>query len=177
MKVDGDVSQETSVEILNPKRKVIRVESEETQDYVWEDSGNQPERSRGNVLRAKCTWSRGPTYRCDNRCSEKAVRCWQIASMVGEEGRGAHTINLCQQCYNEKLAQQGKQPLKLWQRRGVVEKKAHRGRTWKVMGNEQFIGGMWEFFTLERAGASQIKCGYGLCSPNETSWLLRYEEW
>ena len=58
---------------------------------------------------------RGAMYWCDNRCSAKA----------GE----AHTINLCQQCYNEKLAQQGKQPLKSWQWRGVVEKKAHRGRT------------------------------------------------
>ena len=32
--------------------------------------------------------------------------------MVVEEVGEAHTINLCQQCYNEKLMQQGKQPLK-----------------------------------------------------------------
>ena len=37
--------------------------------------------------------------------------------------------------------QQDKQPHKLWQWRGVVEKKAHRGRIWKVLGNEQFIRG------------------------------------
>ena len=29
---------------------------------------------------------RGPIYWCDNRCSEKAVRCWQLASTVVEEG-------------------------------------------------------------------------------------------
>ena len=51
----------------------------------------------------------------------------------------AHTNYLCQQCYNEKLAQQGKQPLKLWQWTEVVEKKAHRGRIWNVMGNEHFL--------------------------------------
>ena len=49
------------------------------------------------------------------RRSEKAIRYWQIASMVVEEGGEAHTINLCQQCYSAKLMQQGKQPLNLWQ--------------------------------------------------------------
>ena len=58
----------------------------------------------------------------------KAIRYWQIASMVGESGE-ARTINLCQECYIEKLVQQGEQPLKLWQWRGAVEKKAH---IWKV---------------------------------------------
>ena len=90
---------------------------------------------------------RGPIYWCDNRCSEKAIG-YQIASVV-EEGGEAHTINLCQQCYNEKLMQEGKQPLKLWQWREVVEKKAHCGRIWNVKGNEQFLRGMWEYFTLE----------------------------
>ena len=33
--------------------------------------------------------------------------------------------------------------------------KAHRGRTRKVMGNEQFLRGMW-YFALERAGARTI---------------------
>ena len=38
----------------------------------------------------------------------------------------------------------------------VVERKAHRGRIWKVMGNEQFLRGMWEYFTLKRADAKKI---------------------
>ena len=53
-----------------------------------------------------------------------------------EDGGEAHTINVCQQCYNEQLVQQGKQPLSYGKWRGVVEKKAHRRRIWKVMGNE-----------------------------------------
>ena len=55
---------------------------------------------------------RGPKKFCDNRCSEKAVRYWQIASVLVEEGVEAHTVNVCQQCYNEQLVQQGKP--RLW---------------------------------------------------------------
>ena len=33
---------------------------------------------------------------------------------------------------------------------------AHCGSLWKVMGNEQIMHGMWEYFTLERAGARTI---------------------
>ena len=93
---------------------------------------------------------RGPIYWCDNRCSEKAVRYWQIASVAVEEGGEANTVNLCQQCYNEQSVQQAKPRLKSWQWRAVVERKAHRERIWKVMGNEHFIG-MWEYFALQRA--------------------------
>ena len=35
--------------------------------------------------------------------------------MVVEESGEACTINLCKLCYNEKLVQQGKQPLNLWE--------------------------------------------------------------
>ena len=130
MGLDGDVPQEESVEIQSPKRKVIRVESEETQDYVRETLViSQEEAEEWASCQAPL---RRPIYWCD---SEKAIRYWQVASMVVEEGGEAHTIKKCQQCYNEKLAQQGKQPLKLWQWRGVVEKKAHRGGIWKAMGN------------------------------------------
>ena len=98
---------------------------------------------------------RGPIYWCDNRCSEKGIRYWQIAAMVVEEDGEAYTINLCQQCYNEQLVQV-KPRLQVWQWERVVEKKAHRGRIWNVMGNEQFISGMWEYFTLERAEENMI---------------------
>ena len=37
-----------------------------------------------------------------------------------------------------------------------MEKKAHRGRIWTVMGNEQLLHGMWEYFTLERPDARKI---------------------
>ena len=73
---------------------------------------------------------RGPMYWCDNRCSDKAVRYWPRASFVVEDDGEAHTINLCQDCYNERLKRQGQPQLKLSQWKAVVEKKAHRGRIW-----------------------------------------------
>ena len=37
-----------------------------------------------------------------------------------------------------------------------MEKKAHRGRMCKIMGDELFIRGMWECFALKRAEAKKI---------------------
>ena len=72
MAVDEAVPQEASVAIQSPKRKVIRVESEETQDYVCETLAISQEEAEelGFVLSA-LSEPRGPTHWCDNRCSEK----------------------------------------------------------------------------------------------------------
>ena len=66
-----------------------------------------------------------------------AIRNWQIASMVIEEDGEARTINLCKLCYNAKLVQQSKQPLKSKEWKEVSEKKAHRSKLRKVFGSEQ----------------------------------------
>ena len=79
--------------------------------------------------------------------------------MVVEEGGEARTVNLCQPCYNERQVQQGEPRLNSWQWRAVVEKKAPRGRIWRIMGNEHFTGGMWEYFTLKRAEAKRMRDG------------------
>ena len=99
---------------------------------------------------------RGSTYWCDNRCSDKALRYKQIASTVTEGGGEAHTINLCKRCCNERLVQQGKQPLQSKAWREIVEIMAHRGRLLKIFGSEQFLRGMWEYFTLKRAWTRKI---------------------
>ena len=89
--------QEESFEIQSPKRKVIRVESEETLDYMRETLAiSQGEAEEVGFVPSALREPRGPIYWCDNRCSEKAVRYWQVASMVVEEGGEAHTIKLCQ---------------------------------------------------------------------------------
>ena len=97
---------------------------------------------------------RGPMFWCDNRCSDKALRFWQFASVVVDDGEEVHTVNLCQQCYNESLTAQGLAPLKTWQWKAVVEKKAHRGRQWRMLGKDQYIQGMWEYFSLARTKAT-----------------------
>ena len=37
-----------------------------------------------------------------------------------------------------------------------MEKKAHRGIIWKVMGSEQFIRGVWQYSTLKRSEVKKI---------------------
>ena len=35
-------------------------------------------------------------FRCGTQCSEKTISCWQLASVVVNEGDEAYTTNLCQ---------------------------------------------------------------------------------
>ena len=101
---------------------MVRVESEETQDHVRETLAiSQEEAEEMGFGPSALGEPREAIHWCDNRCSEKAIRYWQVASTVVEEGGEARTINLCQQYDNEKLVQQGTQQLKLWHRTGVVE--------------------------------------------------------
>ena len=109
--------QEARVEVQGPKRRVIRVESEETQDYASETLAiSQEEVIEIGFVPSAQSEPRGAHYRCDNTCSDKALRFLQIASMVVEEGGEARTIIfLCKLCYNAKLVQQGKQATKIEQ--------------------------------------------------------------
>ena len=54
-----------------------------------------------------------------------------------------------------------KQFLKMAEWREIVERKAHRGRLWKIFGSEQFLRGMWEYFTLKMAWARKILADAG----------------
>ena len=146
--------QEEGVEVQSPKRKIIRVESEETQDHV-RDSLNfgWDEAEEISFVPSALTIARGPVFWCDDKCSDEALRFWQFASVVVDDGEKAHTINLCQQCCNEKMTAQGLAPLKSWQWKTMVEQKAHRGNLWKRLGKDQFAQQMWEFFFLERVKA------------------------
>ena len=81
------------------------------------------------------------------------MRYMQTALMVIEEGSEARTINLCQQCYNEKLVQEGKQQLKLKEWKEVLEKKAHRGRFCVECGSVSLSKG----YGQGRADAAQEK--------------------
>ena len=93
----------------------------------------------------------GPMFWCDNRCSNKVLRFRQFASIVVDDVKESCTVNLCQQCYNEKLTAQGLAPLKSWQWKAVVEKTAHRGRLWRMLGKYQLKQGMSKYFSLARA--------------------------
>ena len=61
----------------------------------------------------------------------------------------SHTVNLCQQCYNERLTAQGQAPLTSWQWKAVVEKKAHRGRLWRMLGKDMFSRNVGVFLSCK----------------------------
>ena len=156
-KANQCASQEEGAEVQSPERKVIRVESEETQDYVRESLNlSREEAEEISFVPSALSFPRGPMFRCDNRCSDKGLRFWQLASAVVDDGEEAHIINLCQQCYNERLTAQGQAPLKSWQWKAVVEQKAHRVGLWTVLEKDQFIQGMREYFSLEIAKAKKF---------------------
>ena len=72
-------------EIRSPKRKVIRVESEETQDCVREGkSMEHEEEEERTFVRSAVSVPLNPLSRCDKQCSEKTLSCWQLASVVVE---------------------------------------------------------------------------------------------
>ena len=91
--------QAARVEVQGPKRRVTRVESADTQDYVRErlahEEINQEEADEMGFVPSALSELQGAFYWCDNRCSDEALRFLQIALMVIAEGGDARTINLC----------------------------------------------------------------------------------
>ena len=69
-------------EIESPKRKVIRVESEETQDYVREAKSTEyEEEEQRTFLPSAVSVPLKPLFRCDNHCTEKTLSYWQLVSV------------------------------------------------------------------------------------------------
>ena len=133
--------ESTDESYLTTKRKVIRVEEEEERTFV-PSAASVPLK---------------PLFRCDNQCSEKTLSYWQLAFVVVNEGDEAYTTNLCKKCFNKHLQAKGEKPLSNVQWRQVVEKKAYRGRMWKMMGKEPYLRAMWEYFLRERSRVKRFR--------------------
>ena len=71
-------------EIRSPKRKVIRVESEETQDFVIEGRSTEKEEEQRTFIPSAVGVPLKPLFCCDKQCSEKTLSYWQLTSVVGE---------------------------------------------------------------------------------------------
>ena len=122
------------------KKKVIRVESEETQDYMRESLNlSRDDADETSFVPSAISIPQKPMFWCDNRCSEKALSFWQFASVVVEEGEESYTANMCQLCYNKNLMAKGDAPLTKSQWYAVVEKKAYRGRLARMLVKDQFF--------------------------------------
>ena len=129
---EREVPGEEGEEIKSPKRKVIRVEPEETQDYTREAKSAEQEEVKERIfVSSALSVPQKMMFRCDKQCSEKSLSCWQLASVVKNEGEELYTTNLWQKCFNKSL--------KAWRR--VVERKAYRGRIWRVIEkNHMYVG-------------------------------------
>ena len=85
------------------KEKVIRVESEETQSLNL----SREKTEEISFVPSALSIPRGLMFWCDNRCSDQALSFRQFASVVIDDVEESHTVNLCQQCYSERLKAQG----------------------------------------------------------------------
>ena len=102
MKSSGRESEapgEKGEEIESPKRTIIRVESEETQDFVREAKDvDQEDVEEISVVPSAIIVPQKPMFRCGNQCNGKTLSFWQLASVVIEEGEESYTANACQKC-------------------------------------------------------------------------------
>ena len=55
------------------------------------------------------------------------------------------------------LVARGDKPLTKWQWHEFVEKKAHRGWLWRMLGKEQYIREMWEYHCRERSRVKKLR--------------------
>ena len=86
------------------REKLIRVESEETQDYVREAKDTGQEETEGlSFVPSAISAPRKPMFLSDNQCSEKTLSFWQLASVVIQEGEESCTTNLCEKCCGDSL--------------------------------------------------------------------------
>ena len=73
------------------------------------------------------------------------------------EGEESYTTKQCKKCNKESLEEKGDKPLTKWQWHEFVEKEAHRGGLWEMMGKEHYVRGMWEHFYQERARVKRFR--------------------
>ena len=77
---ESEAPGEEGEEVKSPKRNVIRVESQETQDYVREAMDlSQKEAEEISFVPSAISVPPKPLFRCDKRCSEKALSFCQFA--------------------------------------------------------------------------------------------------
>ena len=134
------------------------MESEETHDYLKEARNESHEEMEEiSCVPSAISVPQKHLFRCDNHCNEKAFSFWQFPSVVKKEEEESYTTKCMPAVLNESLAGEGKKQLTRWQWYELVEKKTHRGRFWKMMGKEQYIREMWEYFLRERSRVKKFR--------------------
>ena len=148
------------VKVACQVRKVKKIKSPETQDHVGEaKSTDQEEVQELSFVPSAISVPQKMIFRCDNHCSEKTLSFWQLASVVINEGEESYTTNLCQKCFNNSLNATGEKPLSNVQWREFAEQKAYRGSIWRIMGEEPYVRGMREYFSLDGRDTRSVAAG------------------
>ena len=76
-------------EIRSLKRKVTRLESEETQDCVRKEKSTEfEEEKQRTFIPSAVGVPLKPLFRCDKQCSEGTLSYWQLSSVVLNDTRG-----------------------------------------------------------------------------------------
>ena len=76
------------------------MESEETLDYVREAKSTEyEEEEERTFVPSAVNVPLKPLCRCDKQCCDKTLSCWQLASVVMNEGDEAYSTNLCQEVF------------------------------------------------------------------------------
>ena len=79
------------------------------------------------------------------------ISFWQSASVVIQEGEEPYTTNVCEQMLRRFSEGKMEKTLTNWQwRQFARQKEAHRGRLWKMVGEEQHVRGIHERDRVKR---------------------------
>ena len=142
-----DAPQGESVKTKSSKRKVIRVESDETKTAF--------------VGRWQSAWKKQRNYpMCRVPSANHSRRWWWLKQVISVSSAA-----------NEQLAQQGEPRLNSWQWRAVVKKKAHRGIMWKNCGKLTiYKRNVGVYFSQKGRGKEDSgRCGAGQARRNTRS--------
>ena len=206
MEVDEAAPHKASAEIQSPKRKVIRVESQETRGKLWQ-SARKKQRKWASCQVPLVNHEEpftGVTIDAVKRPSGTGRQPQWLLKKVVKPAQSICVSSAAMRSWCSRTNSHSK----LWQWKEVVERKAHRGRQWKVLGSEQFLGRMVGVLHSEEgrcekdssarcsrktrrkamsvatgvclqrgSGTSQKKCGYSLRSPDNAPCLHRNEAW
>ena len=139
------------------RKAVIRKESAETQDYV---SCQDMEAEDNNSLEGFIPSAVGEPLRvkhmCDQKRDEKGLKFQELAAILTDERGTPPTINLCRDCFDYRLIEQGESKVSNAVWKDMIRQSTSRGRFWAVFGPGGFIKRMRERFAIKKGWAKHL---------------------
>ena len=123
-------------------KRVRRLKSEETQDYVREAKSTEHEEEEERTFVPSAV---------------SVALNWQLASVVVNEGYEAYTGPTCVRSVSTNTCRPKEKNRCQMCSGQLVEKKAYRGRMWKMIGKEPYLRGTREYFLQERSRVKRFQ--------------------